>query len=72
MVVSSWATTYHSMSAPGMRDIVTAITISSDGYFYRLGLKMGEERFAKMGRYLRSGRGPVSICRTKILDQADR
>lgn len=37
----------HSMSAPGMRDIVTAITISSDGYFYRLGLKMGEERFAK-------------------------
>lgn len=37
----------NSMSHAGMPDVVTAITISADGYYYRLGLKMGEERFAK-------------------------
>lgn len=36
-----------SMSHSGSPDIVTAITISADGYFYRLGLKMGEPMFAK-------------------------
>jgi penicillin-binding protein 2 len=37
----------HSMSHMGMPDIVTAIQHSCDGYFYRLGLKLGPERFAK-------------------------
>ena len=37
----------NSMSHAGMPDVVTAIRISADGYYYRLGLKMGEERFAK-------------------------
>jgi penicillin-binding protein 2 len=37
----------NSMSHAGMPDVVTAITISADGYYYRLGLKMGEERFAR-------------------------
>ncbi len=37
----------NSMSHSGMPDVVTAITISADGYYYRLGLKMGEARFAK-------------------------
>ena len=39
--------TMHSMSHEGMPDIVRAITVSADGYFYRLGIKMGEELFAK-------------------------
>jgi penicillin-binding protein 2 len=37
----------HSMSHEGMPDIVRAITVSADGYYYRLGLKMGEPMFAK-------------------------
>ncbi len=37
----------HSMSHEGYPDIVRAITVSADGYFYRLGLKMGEPLFAK-------------------------
>lgn len=37
----------NSMSHAGMPDVVTAIKISADGYYYRLGLKLGEERFAK-------------------------
>jgi len=37
----------NSMSHAGMPDVVTAIRISADGYYYRLGLKLGEERFAK-------------------------
>jgi penicillin-binding protein 2 len=37
----------NSMSRAGMPDVVTAIRISADGYYYRLGLKLGEERFAK-------------------------
>jgi penicillin-binding protein 2 len=36
-----------SLSNYGMPDIVTAISKSSDGYYYRLGLKMGVERFEK-------------------------
>lgn len=36
-----------SMSRAGMPDVVTAIRISADGYYYRLGLKMGEPMFAK-------------------------
>jgi penicillin-binding protein 2 len=37
----------NSMSHAGMPDVVTAIRISADGYYYRLGLKLGEERFAR-------------------------
>lgn len=37
----------NSMSHLGMPDVVTAIRVSADGYYYRLGLKLGEERFAK-------------------------
>lgn len=36
-----------SMSNLGHPDVVTAIAHSSDGYYYRLGLKMGVERFEK-------------------------
>lgn len=36
-----------SMSHLGMPDVVTAIRVSADGYYYRLGLKMGEPMFAK-------------------------
>jgi penicillin-binding protein 2 len=34
-----------SISHLGMPDVVTAIARSADGYFYRLGLKLGPERF---------------------------
>jgi penicillin-binding protein 2 len=44
-----------SMSHLGFPDIVTAIARSSDGYFYRLGLKMGPERFEKWVRNFRFG-----------------
>src|SRR3989442_15613461 len=37
----------HSMSHEGMPDIHRAILRSCDGYFYRLGLKMGVDRFEK-------------------------
>lgn len=37
----------NSLSHLGMPDIVTAIRASADGYFYRLGLKMGVERFER-------------------------
>ncbi|HEX2489429.1 MAG TPA: penicillin-binding transpeptidase domain-containing protein, partial [Blastocatellia bacterium] len=36
-----------SISNYGKPDIVTAISKSADGYYYRLGLKMGVERFEK-------------------------
>ena len=36
-----------SMSHLGFPDVVTAIARSSDGYYYRLGLKLGGERFEK-------------------------
>lgn len=36
-----------SISNYGAPDIVTAISKSADGYYYRLGLKMGVERFEK-------------------------
>ena len=45
----------HSMSHEGFPDVVRAITVSSDGYYYRLGLKMGEERFAKWVEIFRFG-----------------
>lgn len=47
--------TMHSMSHEGMPDIVRAITVSADGYFYRLGIKMGEELFAKWVENFRFG-----------------
>ncbi len=37
----------NSMSHMGYPEIVPAIRMSADGYFYRLGLKMGVERFEK-------------------------
>src|SRR5262249_3599995 len=37
----------HSMSHEGMPEINRAILRSCDGYFYRLGLKMGPDRFEK-------------------------
>jgi penicillin-binding protein 2 len=37
----------HSMSHLSQPDVVTAIIHSCDGYFYRLGLKLGPERFEK-------------------------
>ncbi len=37
----------HSMSHDGMPEINRAILHSCDGYFYRLGLKMGPDRFEK-------------------------
>lgn len=36
-----------SISNYGMPDIVTAIAKSADGYYYRLGLKMGPEKFER-------------------------
>jgi penicillin-binding protein 2 len=39
----------------GMPDVVTAITHSSDGFFYRLGLKMGPERFERWIKIFRFG-----------------
>jgi penicillin-binding protein 2 len=45
-----------SMSNLGMPDVVTAIVHSSDGYFYRLGLKMGPERFEKWLNIFRFGK----------------
>ncbi len=45
----------HSMSSLGYPDAVTAIARSADGYFYRLGLKMGGERFEKWVRIFRFG-----------------
>ncbi|MBO0719249.1 MAG: penicillin-binding protein 2 [Blastocatellia bacterium] len=39
----------------GMPDVVTAITHSSDGFFYRVGLKMGPERFERWVRIFRFG-----------------
>ncbi|MBO0798524.1 MAG: penicillin-binding protein 2, partial [Blastocatellia bacterium] len=38
-----------------MPDVVTAITHSSDGFFYRVGLKMGPERFERWVRIFRFG-----------------
>jgi penicillin-binding protein 2 len=37
----------NSLSNLGFPDVVTAIIHSSDGYYYRLGLKLGPERFEK-------------------------
>jgi penicillin-binding protein 2 len=45
----------HSLSHMGMPDIITAIQHSCDGYFYRLGLKLGPERFEKWVNIFRFG-----------------
>jgi len=45
----------HSMSHEGMPDIHRAILRSCDGYFYRLGLKMGVDRFEKWVGLFRFG-----------------
>lgn len=39
----------------GQPDVVTAIAKSADGYYYRLGLKLGVERFEKWVRIFRFG-----------------
>jgi penicillin-binding protein 2 len=44
-----------SMSSLGQPDIHTAIVHSADGYFYRLGLKMGVEKFEKWVNIFRFG-----------------
>ncbi|MEK7834153.1 MAG: penicillin-binding protein 2 [Acidobacteriota bacterium] len=44
-----------SLSNYGAPDIVTAISKSADGYYYRLGLKMGVERFEKWVNLFRFG-----------------
>ena len=45
----------HSMSHLGQPDIHTAIVHSCDGYFYRLGLKLGVEKFEKWINNFRFG-----------------
>ncbi|MBK8313540.1 MAG: penicillin-binding protein 2 [Acidobacteria bacterium] len=45
----------NSLSNYGMPDVVTSIARSADGYFYRLGLKMGAERFEKWVKIFRFG-----------------
>ncbi|MBS1786569.1 MAG: penicillin-binding protein 2 [Acidobacteria bacterium] len=44
-----------SISNYGAPDIITAIARSADGYFYRLGLKMGVDRFEKWVNLFRFG-----------------
>ncbi len=44
-----------SISNLSMPDAVTAITYSADGFFYRLGLKMGPERFERWIKIFRFG-----------------
>ncbi len=45
----------NSLSNLGMPDVVTAIARSADGYYYRLGIKMGAERFEKWVKIFRFG-----------------
>ncbi len=44
-----------SISNYGMPDVITAISRSADGYYYRLGLKLGVERFEKWIRAFHFG-----------------
>lgn len=44
-----------SISNYGAPDIVTAISKSADGYYYRLGLKMGVEKFERWVNYFKFG-----------------
>ena len=66
----------NSMSHMGYPEIIPAIRVSADGYFYRLGLKMGVERFEKWIGIFRFGqitgvdlpgerRGTIPIRATK-------
>jgi len=45
----------HTIGNYGQPDVVTAISKSADGYYYRLGLKLGVERFEKWVRIFRFG-----------------
>lgn len=45
----------NSLSNLGQPDVVTAIARSADGYYYRLGLKMGVDRFEKWVKIFRFG-----------------
>jgi penicillin-binding protein 2 len=45
----------HAIGNHGQPDVVTAISVSADGYYYRLGLKLGVERFEKWVRIFRFG-----------------
>ncbi|MGH9754271.1 MAG: penicillin-binding protein 2 [Blastocatellia bacterium] len=49
-----------SISNFGQPDIITAIARSADGYYYRLGIKMGVERFEKWVNLFRFGQ-PTGI-----------
>ncbi len=56
-----------SLSHLGAPDVVTAISRSADGYYYRLGLKLGPERFEKWVRTFRFGeRTGIDLPREKI------
>ncbi len=56
-----------SISNLGRPDVVTAISRSADGYFYRLGLKMGPEKFEKWVRTFHFGeRTGIDLPREKI------
>ncbi|MDX2030089.1 MAG: penicillin-binding protein 2 [Blastocatellia bacterium] len=57
----------NSISNYGRPDVVTAIAKSADGYYYRLGLKMGVERFEKWLRIFKFGeRTGVDLPREKV------
>ncbi|NDD65067.1 MAG: hypothetical protein EBZ36_14005, partial [Acidobacteria bacterium] len=45
----------NSLSSLGMPDVVTAIARSADGYYYRLGIKLGVDRFERWIRIFRFG-----------------
>ncbi|MFN0086000.1 MAG: penicillin-binding protein 2 [Blastocatellia bacterium] len=57
----------NSLSNYGRPDVVTAIARSADGYYYRLGIKMGADRFEKWLRIFKFGeRTGVDLPREKI------
>ncbi len=57
----------NSISNYGRPDVVTAIAKSADGYYYRLGLKMGVDRFEKWLRIFKFGeKTGVDLPREKI------
>ena len=45
----------NSLSNLGMPDVVTAIALSADGYYYRLGIKLGVDRFEKWVKLFKFG-----------------
>ena len=45
----------NSLSSLGMPDVINAIARSADGYYYRLGIKLGADRFEKWVKIFRFG-----------------